>query len=133
MMAKHSAEDQLNVKDQYRIPAQHEQLRVPVIGGRLRDLLYPSATCENCDGDSDTEKSLPHGGMRSRNCGRKKMQHSDAAQYPLRDDRSQSSEGEVLHPAATVHEPRPECNHNRAQAGKPGNHTVAVLVNNSRK
>src|SRR5579864_5502736 len=129
-MTKHPAENELNIKDQYRIPTQYEELGVSMIGDRLRNLLHPAAAGEHGNRDRNAEESLSHGGMRGRNCRRKKMQHSDATQYSLHDDRAQRAESEVLHPAAVVHKPRPERDDNRAHASKRRDHAVAVLVDN---
>ena len=104
---------------------------MPIILDRLGGVLHPLTASKDCNGHRDAEESLRHSSVCRGNHGRKKVQHRHPAKNPLRDDRSQGTKPQRLHPAASVGEQRPKSDHSGAHAGKERDHAMAVFKNNA--
>ena len=69
-MAEHPAENELNIKDQDRIPAQDQQLGMARIGHRLGPRLDPIASGTYRNGNGYAKEGLTYRGVCGRNLRR---------------------------------------------------------------
>ena len=102
MMAKHGAQNQLNVEYENRQPRERNQAGPAVVDLNLRDFFYPPPPGEHSDTHGDAEERLCHGGVRRRDPRRLQQQYCQAAKNCLGDHGAEGGGGQPFHPTAAI-------------------------------
>ena len=113
MVAEHSAEDELDIKNKDRKQGQGKETGAATIKLNSRGFFHPSLSSEYSDDHGNRKEGLRDGGVCSRNRRGLKEQHSQTTEDCLHNNRTKRAHRQPTQPAATLNQKSPHCNSKR--------------------